>query len=304
MYTYKVRNGTTLTDMDYTQVKNFLSRRKYYNYNMVENIDARLLKDIIHSTAFSLDSSLIDSKVLLETINESNIYRLSNTSINKEFINGIGKYLLSKIRYSKELYDTVKENNLVIGLADIVTYPELVAYVDCENIILDALKLKPECCKYITYFTDTICDKVMPRYPNIFRYLKGDLNRKYAKQAVSVNGNLLQYVEEQTEEIVELAVLRHYSSIRFVKDRELSDKIRNYYTENKEQINRLNREKDETVLINCYEGYRYITELTPRIFNRILDRKDKNGIEFIECKFYKEYMSMKNETSEIMSKAM
>lgn len=289
---YEVLDNENISYMNYQEVERFLSRRKYYNYSMVMNIDEMLLEHLINKTIINIDSRNIDYKVLLNVINESNVHRLSNKEINTDYIEHIPFNILSKIKYSEEINEVIQNRNIVLEFTDIMQYPSLVAYVRCEKIILEVLDLKPECCKHIRYFTDSICEKIIDKNPSILRYLTGDLNDKYSKRAVSVDGNLLQYVEKQTEEIVEIAVLRHYKAIRFVKDRHLADRLNSIYANNEIIIKENNRRVDRQVLYNCYEGYKYITELTPNIFMDVLRSKDSNAIEFIKQKFYKEIINI------------
>lgn len=289
---YEVLDNGKLSYMDYGEVTKFLSKRKYYNYSMITNIDEMLLENLLSKTIINIDSSAIDYKVMLNIINASNIHRLSNKDINPEYIENISFDLLSKLKYSKEISDILIDRNIVLEFADIMQYPSLIAYIRCEKIILNVLELKLECCKHIRYFTDRICEKIIDKNPSILRYLTGDLNNKYSKRAVSVDGTLLQYVENQTEEVVETAVLRHHTALRYVRDRHVADKLNLICRNNESKIKEQNRRLDKQVLYDCYEGYKYITELTPNIFMDVIKSKDNNAIDFIKQKFYKEIVNL------------
>lgn len=289
---YRIKTSSGFTELNFEDTVKFLTRRKYYNYDYIENIDAKLLRGILHNTIFSINTENIACDVLLEVINSDNIHKLDTGNINEEFVLRLDKELLALMKYNDRIKDIIHRNNIVLEYSDILLYPTLLAYVNSEILILKVLNLKPEYCKYVTYFTDEICKNYINIYPSMYKHLKGELNSKYAKDAVSIDGMLLQYVEVQTEEIIMLAVQRHYSSLRFIREPRLMENAKRIYEKEKEDIIERNLALDRRVLNICCDGYKFITSLTPGIFEELVKQGNREGVEYVSQKFYKEVLNI------------
>lgn len=289
---YKVKTPSGSTELSFEETVEFLTRRKYYNYDYIENIDAKLLNLILRNTIFKINTENIPCEALLEVIDSSNIRNLYTNNINEEFVLKLDKELLALMEYSDRVKEILNRNKIVLEYSDIMLHPTLLAYVNSEILILRVLNLKPEYCKYVTYFTDEICKNYIKIYPSMYKHLKGELNAKYAKDAVSIDGMLLQYVEVQSEEIVMLAIKRHYNAIRFIKEKKLIEYAKLEYEKEKALIAKRNLDLDRRVLKRCCEGYKFITNLTPSIFEELVQQGNREGVEYVSQKFYKEVLDI------------